>query len=52
MCSSDLREFGGFSGPVSIHIEYKTRNADAVVEDARKAAALVRGYLAKAGYGT
>ncbi len=47
-----LREFGGFSGPVSIHIEYKTRNADAVVEDARKAAALVRGYLAKAGYGT
>jgi len=45
-----LREFGNFSGPVSIHIEYKTKNADAVVEDARKAAALVRGYLAKAGY--
>jgi sugar phosphate isomerase/epimerase len=45
-----VREFGGFTGPVSIHIEYKTKNTDAVVEDTRKAAVLVRGYLAKAGY--
>lgn len=45
-----LRESGGFAGPVSIHIEYKTRNTDAVVEDTRRAAALVRDCLAKAGY--
>jgi sugar phosphate isomerase/epimerase len=45
-----LREFGNFAGPVSIHIEYKTQNADAVVDDARRAAALVRRYLSKAGY--
>ena len=45
-----LREFGGFNGPVSIHIEYKTKNDDAVVEDARKAAVIVRGCLARAGY--
>jgi len=45
-----LRESGGFSGPVSIHIEYKTKSVDAVVEDARKAAVLLRGWLAKTGY--
>ncbi len=45
-----LREAGSFTGPVSIHIEYKTKNDDAVVEDARKAAVLVREYLAKAEY--
>ena len=45
-----LREAGCFAGPISIHIEYKTKDDDAVVEDARKAAVLIRGYLEKAGY--
>lgn len=45
-----LREAGGFTGPISIHIEYKTKDDDAVIEDARRAAVLVRGCLAKAGY--
>jgi len=40
----------GFSGPISIHFEYKTKSNDALLEEMRTAVATLRGYLKDAGY--
>ena len=41
---------GGFSGPISMHFEYKTPSNDAVIEEIRKSASTLRGYVREAGY--
>lgn len=46
-----LRTLGGFSGPVSIHIEYKPKGGnDGMVEEIRASVPLLRGILKEAGY--
>lgn len=41
---------GNFVGPVSIHVEYRVRNDDAMVVELRNAVKTVRGALDAAGY--
>ena len=41
---------GGFSGPISIHIEYKVDSNDAMVEEVRSTVPVVRRMLKEAGY--
>lgn len=46
-----LRTMGGFSGPVSIHIEYKPRGGnDGMVEEIGATVPILRGILKEAGY--
>ncbi|HPU97280.1 MAG TPA: sugar phosphate isomerase/epimerase family protein [Candidatus Hydrogenedentes bacterium] len=45
-----LREEGGFSGPISIHIEYKTPSNDAMVEEIRKTVPRLREMITRAGW--
>lgn len=46
-----LRTMGGFSGPVSIHIEYKPKGGDdGMVEEIRATVPVLRGILKEAGY--
>ena len=39
-----------FTGPISLHFEYKVASDDVLLEDMREAAKRLRGYLAEAGY--
>jgi sugar phosphate isomerase/epimerase len=41
---------GGFSGPVSIHVEYRVRNQAAMLEELRAGVVTVREALRSAGY--
>lgn len=45
-----LREEGGFHGPVSIHIEYKTASNDAMLEEIRKTVPRLRNAIRQAGW--
>lgn len=45
-----FREQAGFAGPISMHFEYKTESQDALFEEIRKAAVVLRETLKKAGY--
>jgi len=47
-----LRTLGGFSGPVSIHIEYRPKGGgkDGMVEEIRATVPILRGILKEAGY--
>ncbi|MBI5094417.1 MAG: sugar phosphate isomerase/epimerase [Candidatus Hydrogenedentes bacterium] len=40
----------GFAGPISMHFEYKTPSNDSMIEEVRKTALTLRGYLAEVGY--
>lgn len=40
----------GFQGPVSMHFEYKIKSNDAMIEEVRRSAQTLRGYLSEAGY--
>lgn len=40
----------GFSGPVSMHFEYKVKNNNALLQEIKDAAVTTRAELAKAGY--
>lgn len=41
---------GGFAGPISIHVEYRVRNTEAMIAEFRTATATVRTALGEAGY--
>ena len=40
----------GFSGPISMHFEYKTASNETLLEEIRKAAVTLRAALKEAGY--
>ncbi len=40
----------GFQGPISMHFEYKVKSNEAMIEEVRKAALTLRGYVSEAGY--
>ena len=44
-----MRE-AGFSGPISLHFEYKTSSNDALIDDMRNAVTTLRQAMNKAGY--
>jgi sugar phosphate isomerase/epimerase len=41
----------GFAGPVSLHFEYDVASDDAMLEEIRRSAGILREYLRLAGYG-
>lgn len=45
-----FREQAGFAGPISLHFEYKTDSQDALLDEIREAAVVLREMLKKAGY--
>jgi sugar phosphate isomerase/epimerase len=45
-----IMKANGFAGPISMHFEYKTASNEALIDEMRKAAVTLRGFLGDAGY--